>query len=247
MSSSSGVVGDCPGDIKGRACRAWRSLVLVTAFLASTLVGAQSFPDKPIKLIVPMPPAGTTDNMCRLAGQKLAEILGQPVIVENRAGANGNIGSDFVSKAPPDGYTLLVSGVGSQGINATLYRNMPYDVVEGLTHIAMISKGPNALAVTGLTRRAALADVPTVAESGFPGFEAESWTGISGPPNMPAEVVAKLNAAMLRAVRLPDVRERFASPGLDAAPGTPEQMKAFVRNEVTKWGKAVRSSGAKVD
>ena len=133
MSSSSGVVRDCPGDITGRACRAWRSLVLVITFLASALVGAQSFPTKPIKLIVPMPPAGTTDNLGRLAGQKLAEILGQPVIVENRAGANGNIGSDFVSKAPPDGYTLLVSGVGSQGINATLYRNMPYDVVEGLT------------------------------------------------------------------------------------------------------------------
>ena len=340
MSSLSGVVGDCRAFIAGRAGHALRIMVLATTCLAPVLVGAQSFPAKPIKLIVPMPPAGTTDNMGRLAGQKLAEILGQPVIVENRAGANGNIGSDFVSKAPPDGYTLLVSGVGSQGINATLYGNMPYDVVDGLTHIAMISKGPNALvvnpafpptnlrellalakaqpgrlnyastgsgasnhlsmemlkaaagvyithipyrggapamldlmsgqvpmmfvnfdsalphvragkmralAVTSLTRRVALPDVPTVAESGFPGFEAESWTGISGPPNMSADVVAKINAAMLRAVQLPDVRERFASLGLDAAPGTPEQMKAFVKNEVAKWGKAVRASGAKVD
>ena len=233
-----------------------------------------------------------------------------------------------------------MSGVGSQGINATLYRNMTYDIVDGLTHIAMISKGPNALvinpsfpasnlrdllalvkaqpgkynyastgsgasnhlsmemlkaaagvfithipyrggapamldlmsgqvpmmfinfdsavthvkvgkmraiAVTSLTRRAALPDVPTVAESGFPGFEAESWTGISGPPNMPADVVEKINAATLKVAQLPDVKERFAGLGLDAAPGTPVQMKAFVKNEVEKWGKAVRASGATVD
>ena len=317
---------------------AWFAVAALVS--ASALVQAQGWPGKPIRLIVPMPAAGTTDNMGRLAGQKLAEILGQPVIVENRAGANGNIGSDFVSKAPPDGYTLLVSGVGSQGINASLYRNMPYDIVEGMTHIAMIAKGPNALvvnpsfpannlrellalakaqpgrlnyastgsgasnhlsmemlktaagvfithipyrggapamldlmsgqvpmmfinfdsavphvksgkmralAVTSLTRRAALPDVPTVAEQGFPGFEAESWTGISGPPNMPADIVAKINAAMQKVVQLPDVRERFAGLGLDAAPGTPGQMKAFVKNEVEKWGKAVRASGAQVD
>ncbi len=339
MSSTSSSVGGVhrTASVFGRALR---SSVLAATCLCTAVAVAQSYPGKPIKLIVPMPPAGTTDNMGRLAGQKLAEILGQPVIVENRAGANGNIGSDFVSKSLPDGYTLLVSGVGSQGINASLYSNMPYDIVEGLTHIAMIAKGPNALVVnpafppttlrellalaksqpgrlnyastgsgasnhlsmemlksaagvyithipyrggapamldlmsgqvpmmfinfdsalphvkagkmralvvTSLTRRAALPEVPTVAQSGFPGFEAESWTGISGPPGMPADVVTRINAAMLRAVQLPDVRERFASLGLDAAPGTPEQMKAFVRNEVTKWGKAVRSSGAKVD
>lgn len=313
---------------------------LVLGLPATPVALAQAWPTKPIRLVVPMPPAGTTDNMGRLAGQKLSELLGQPVIVENRAGANGNIGSDYVAKSAPDGYTLLVSGVGSQGINATLYRNMTYDIVEGLTHIAMIAKGPNALvinpsfpannlrellalvkaqpgkynyastgsgasnhlsmemlkgaagvfithipyrggapamldlmsgqvpmmfinfdsavphvkagkmralAVTSLTRRAALPDVPTVAESGFPGFEAESWTGISGPPGMPADVTEKINAAMLKVVQLPDVKERFAGLGLDAAPGTPAQMKAFVKNEVEKWGKAVRASGATVD
>ena len=329
--------------MRGSRCRirlGLHVLALAASCLGTSLAGAQSWPAKPIKLIVPMPPAGTTDNMGRLAAQKLSEILGQPVIVENRAGANGNIGSDFVAKSPPDGYTLLVSGVGSQGINATLYRNMTYDIVEGLTHVAMIAKGPNALvvnpafpagnlrellalakaqpgrlnyastgngasnhlsmellksaagvyithipyrggapamldlmsgqvpmmfinfdsavphvkagkmralAVSSLTRRAALPDVPTVAESGFPGFEAESWTGISGPPNMPADIVEKINAAMLQAVQMPDVRERFAGLGLDAAPVSPERMKVFVKNEVEKWGKAVRISGAKVD
>ena len=104
-----------------------------------------------------------------------------------------------------------------------------------------------ALAVTSLSRCVALPDVPTVAESGFPAFEAESWTGISGPPNLPPDVVDKINAAMLRVVQLPDVKERFASLGLDAAPGSPAQMKTFVKNEVEKWGKAVRASGATVD
>ena len=301
---------------------------------------AQEWPTKPVRLVVPMPPAGTTDNMGRLVAQKMSELIGQVVVVENKVGANGNIGSDFVSKAAPDGYTLLVSGVGSQGINATLYRSMPYDIVTGLTHIGMIAKGPNALvvnpafavnnlqelialvkaspdkynyastgngasnhlsmemlksaadlnithipykcgapamldlmsgqvpmmfvnfdsavphvksgkmraiAVTSLTRRSALPDVPTVAESGFPGFEAESWTAISGPPNMPANLVARINEVLLRISKMPDVLEKFEALGLEASPLKPEAMKLFIVQEVEKWGKAVRASGAKVD
>ena len=301
---------------------------------------AQEWPTKPVRLVVPMPPAGTTDNMGRLVAQKMSELIGQVVVVENKVGANGNIGSDFVSKAAPDGYTLLVSGVGSQGINATLYRSMPYDIVTGLTHIGMIAKGPNALvvnpafavnnlqelialvkaspdkynyastgngasnhlsmemlksaadlnithipykggapamldlmsgqvpmmfvnfdsavphvksgkmraiAVTSLTRRSALPDVPTVAESGFPGFEAESWTASSGPPNMPANLVARINEVLLRISKMPDVLEKFEALGLEASPLKPEAMKLFIVQEVEKWGKAVRASGAKVD
>ena len=301
---------------------------------------AQEWPTKPVRLVVPMPPAGTTDNMGRLVAQKMSELIGQVVVVENKVGANGNIGSDFVSKAAPDGYTLLVSGVGSPGINATLYRSMPYDIVTGLTHIGMIAKGPNALvvnpafavnnlqelialvkaspdkynyastgngasnhlsmemlksaadlnithipykggapamldlmsgqvpmmfvnfdsavphvksgkmraiAVTSLTRRSALPDVPTVAESGFPGFEAESWTAISGPPNMPANLVARINEVLLRISKMPDVLEKFEALGLEASPLKPEAMKLFIVQEVEKWGKAVRASGAKVD
>ena len=301
---------------------------------------AQEWPVKPVRLVVPMPPAGTTDNMGRLVAQKMSELTGQVVVVENKVGANGNIGSDFVSKAGPDGYTLLVSGVGSQGINATLYRSMPYDIVEGLTHIGMIAKGPNALvvnpafpantlaelialikaspgkynyastgngasnhlsmemlrsvadlnmthipykggapamldlmsgqvpmmfvnfdsavphvksgkmraiAVTSLTRREALPEVPTVAESGFPGFEAESWTAISGPPQMPAALVSRINEILIRIAQMPDVREKFAVLGLEASLLKPDAMKQFVKQEVDKWGKAVRASGATVD
>jgi len=312
--------------------------VSLASFVLTT--SAQEWPSKPVRLIVPMPPAGTTDNMGRLVAQKMSELTGQVVVVENKAGANGNIGSDFVSKSAPDGYTLLVSGVGSQGINATLYRSMPYDIVEGLTHIGMIAKGPNALvinpafpannlselialikaspgkynygstgngasnhlsmemlksaadlnvahipykggaaammdlmagqvpmmfvnfdsavphvksgkmraiAVTSLTRREALPEVPTVAESGFAGFEAESWTAISGPPNMPPALVLRINEILIRIAQMPDVREKFAALGLEASLLKPDAMKQFVKNEVEKWGKAVRASGATVD
>ena len=315
---------------------------VLKAFLTVVCINAwaQDYPLKSIRLIVPMPPAGTTDNMGRLVAQKMSELLGQVVVVENKAGANGNIGSDFVSKAAPDGYTLLVSGVGSQGINATLYRAMPYDIIDGLTHIGMIAKGPNALvvnpafpaktlselvalvraspgkynyastgngasnhlsmemlksaadlnmahipykgggpamldlmagqvpmmfvnfdsavphvksgkmraiAVTSLTRRGALPDVPTVAESGFPGFEAESWTAVSGPPNMAIELVERINAVLNRISSLPDVREKFEALGLEASALSPAEMKLFVKQEVEKWGKAVRASGATID
>jgi tripartite-type tricarboxylate transporter receptor subunit TctC len=312
--------------------------VSLASFVLTT--SAQEWPSKPVRLIVPMPPAGTTDNMGRLVAQKMSELTSQVVVVENKAGANGNIGSDFVSKSAPDGYTLLVSGVGSQGINATLYRSMPYDIVEGLTHIGMIAKGPNALvinpafpannlselialikaspgkynygstgngasnhlsmemlksaadlnvahipykggaaammdlmagqvpmmfvnfdsavphvnsgkmraiAVTSLTRREALPEVPTVAESGFAGFEAESWTAISGPPNMPPALVLRINEILIRIAQMPDVREKFAALGLEASLLKPDAMKQFVKNEVEKWGKAVRASGATVD
>ena len=104
-----------------------------------------------------------------------------------------------------------------------------------------------AIAITSLTRRSALPDVPTVAESGFPGFEAESWTAISGPPNMPANLVARINEVLLRISKMPDVLEKFEALGLEASPLKPEAMKLFIVQEVEKWGKAVRASGAKVD
>jgi tripartite-type tricarboxylate transporter receptor subunit TctC len=104
-----------------------------------------------------------------------------------------------------------------------------------------------AIAVTSLTRRDALPNVPTVAESGFEGFEAESWTAISGPPNMPAPLVLRINELLIRIAQMPDVREKFEALGLEASLLKPEAMKQFVKQEVEKWGKAVRASGATVD
>lgn len=317
------------------------ALVLISlAGLSALPARAQSWPAKPIKLIVPFPPAGTSDIMGRLAAQKLTEQLGQPVVVENRAGANGNIGSDVVARAAPDGYTLLLSGVGSHAINQSLYKTMPFNVVKDFTHIALLAKGPNmlvvtpsfpaqslgellvlakakpgelsyassgngssnhlsmemlktraglvithvpykgggpaisdvisgqvpmmfinfdaalphvksgrlrALAMTGTKRSAQLPDVPTVAESGFADFAAESWTAISGPPGLPPEIVVRINAELQKAMLAPDVRDRLTALGLEPAGMTPEQMTAFVRSEVEKWGAVVKAAGAQVD
>ena len=301
---------------------------------------AQSWPARPIKLVVPFPPGGTTDIMGRLVALKLTDQLSQPVVVENRGGANGNIGSEAVAKSAADGYMLIVSGVGSHGINQTLYKNIPFDVVKDFTHIAMVAKGPNtlvvnpsfaardlkelvalakvrpgalsyassgsgssnhlsmemlkaraglfithipyrggapaitdvmanvlpmmfinfdaalpyvkaarlrAIAMTGTQRSAQLPDVPTVAEAGYPGFAAESWTGISGPAGLPRDVVMRINAELLKVLALTDVRERLTTLGLEPVGGTPEEMTVFVAAEVAKWGKVITAAGAKVD
>jgi tripartite-type tricarboxylate transporter receptor subunit TctC len=300
----------------------------------------EAYPARPIKMIVPFPPGGTSDIMGRLIAAKLSEQLGQQVVVDNRGGANGNIGSNLVAKAEPDGYTLVLSGVGSHAINQSLYRSMPHHVVNDFTHIGMIAKGPNtlvvnpdfeaknlkqlvdiaranpgklsyassasgssnhlsmemlksaagleithipykgggpaitdvmaghvpmmfinfdaalpyvqagklrALAMTGTERSPALPETPTVAESGYADFSAESWTGVSGPPKMPGPIVERLNTEIVKAVQAPDVKERLAKLGLTPVLYSPRQMADFVAAEVEKWGKAVKASGAQVD
>jgi tripartite-type tricarboxylate transporter receptor subunit TctC len=322
------------------------SIILATLMLAlaglpaAAVAQGDAYPVRPIRMVVPFPPGGTSDIMGRLIAVKLSEQLGQPVVVDNRGGANGNIGSNLVAKAEPDGYTLVLSGVGSHAINQSLYRSMPHNVVTDFTHIGMIAKGPNtlvvnpdfeartlkqlveiararpgklsyassangssnhlsmemlksvagldithipykgggpaitdvmaghvpmmfinfdaalpyvqagklrALAMTGTERSPALPDTPTVAESGYPNFAAESWTGVSGPPKMPAAVVARLNAEIVKAVQTPEVTEKLSGLGLTPVLYSPRQMSDFVAAEVEKWGRAVKASGAQVD
>ena len=301
---------------------------------------AQTWPDKPIRIVVPFPPGGTTDLMGRLIASKLSELLGQPVVIENKAGANGNIASEFVARSAPDGNTLIVTGVGTHGINQSLYKKLPFDVVRDFTHVGIIAKGPNtlvvtptfqaqtleeliamakakpgalnyastgsgasnhlsmemlkaragifithipykggapaitdvmagqlpmmfinydlalpyvkagrlrALAVTSPKRTAQLPDVPTVAESGFPDFAAESWTGIGGPANLPRDVTTRINAEMQKALAMKDVKERLTGFGLDPVFGTPEDATTYVKAEVAKWAPVVKTSGAGVD
>lgn len=316
------------------------ALTFAAAAIVAPLAYADAYPSKPIKMIVPFPPGGTSDIMGRLIAGKLSEQMGQQVVVENRGGANGNIGSNLVAKAEPDGYTLVLSGVGSHAINQSLYRSIAHNVVNDFTHIGMIARGPNtlvvnpsfeakslkelveiakakpgalsyassangssnhlsmemlkvaaglqithvpykgggpaiadvmaghvpmmfinfdaalpyvqagklrALAMTGTERSSALPDVPTVAETGYADFSAESWTGVSGPPKMPAAIVSRLNTEIVKAVQSPEVRQRLSTLGLTPVLATPEQMTAFVGAEVEKWGRAVKASGAQVD
>ncbi len=311
---------------------------VLSSFVAPAF-GADPWPSKPIKIVVPFPTGGSTDAIGRLLAADLTKQFGQTVIVENKGGANGNIGSDAVAKAAPDGYTLLVSGVGSNAVNYSVYNKMSY-ADKDFAHVTLLATGPNvlavhpdfpaktvaelvalakanpgkyshassgsgssghlamemlkqaagvqmthvpykgggpaitdviggqvpmlfinqdnalpqvkagklrALAVTSLARNPVYPDTPTVAESGFPGFSAVSWFGVSAPAGTPKEIVAKLQEASAKALASPAILERLQSQGFVVVGNTPDQFSAFVRDEIAKWGKAAKASGATLD
>jgi tripartite-type tricarboxylate transporter receptor subunit TctC len=312
------------------------------ALFACIAIGAaaQGYPTRPIRLVVPFPAAGTTDILARAAAQKLTEAFGQAVVVDNRPGAGGNIGSDLVAKSAPDGYTLLMGTVGTHAINPSLYSKMPYDHIKDFVPVVLVAGVPNvlvvnpalpvnsvadliklakdkpgtlnfassgsgtsihlsgelfktmagvdmmhvpykgsspaltdliggqvqimfdnlpsslpqikggklrAVAVTSMKRAPALPDVPTINESGLPGFEASSWFGILAPAGTPAPIVARINAEVNKWLQSADAREKLLGQGAEAAGGSPEQFAAYIRSETEKWAKVVKASGAKVD
>jgi len=322
----------------------WRKLLCAAVVAGATIVPAraahaQAYPTKPVRLIVPFPPGGPADVLGRLFGQKLSESWGQPVVVENRAGAGGNIGAEAVAKSAPDGYTLLLIA-NSHTINASLYSSLPYDPVRDftpisevasymlvlvthpsvpvasvaelvalarsrpgqlkyasagngtMTHLAAelfrlatgtdmihvpykgaapatsdllggqvnlmfnnpVSSFPQvkagklrALAVTGAARLATAPEVPTIAELGYPGFEASTWYGFLGPAGMPKDIVNKAHDDIIRALKLRDVQERLAAQGFDSIGTTPEQFGEVLRSDVERWRKVVKASGLRAD
>ncbi len=318
------------------------SLLLVLAsMLGNVNAVAQSYPAKPIRLVVPYPPGGPLDIMARAIGQKLTEAWGQAVVVDNRAGAGGNIGADLVAKSPADGYTLLMGAVATHAINPTLYAKIPYDPVKDFSPVALVAQVPNilvvtpsiaaktvkelidlarakpgslnfgsgstgstghlagelfntmagvkmvhipykggapamadllggqvqlmfdnlanalpnvkagklrALAVTTLARSRAMPELPTIAESGLPGFDLTTWFGVMAPAGTAPEIVAKLNAEIVLALNAKDMHERLEKMGAEVpANNTPEHFAAFIRAEATKYAKVVKDSGARVD
>ena len=306
-----------------------------------TPAGAQgAYPTKPVRLVVPFPPGGTTDILARAVAQKLSETWGQQVIVDNRPGAGGNIGSELVAKSAPDGYTLLMGTVGTHAINPSLYAKMPYDHVKDFTPVILVAGVPNvlvvnpslpvksvseliaygkanpnklnfassgngtsihlsgelfrtmtgvqmthvpykgsspaltdliagqvqlmfdnlpsslqfikagklrALAVTSAERSAALPDVPTLAESGLPGFEASSWFGVLAPAGTPNDIIVKLNTAIAGWLATADAKEKLSAQGAIAAGGAPDAFVRHIAAESNKWAKVVKASGAHVD
>jgi len=318
------------------------ALLATIAFVATTPAAAQgaAYPTKPVRLVVPFPAGGTTDILARAVAQKLSETWGQQVIVDNRPGAGGNIGSELVAKSPPDGYTLLMGTVGTHAINPSLYAKMPYNHVKDFTPVILVAGVPNvlvvnpslpvnsvqeliaygkanpnklnfassgngtsihlsgelfrtmtgvqmthvpykgsspaltdliggqvqlmfdnlpsslqfikagklrALAVTSLARSQALPDVPTLAESGLPGFEASSWFGVLAPAGTPADIVAKLNGAVAAWLASPAAKEQLAAQGAIPAGGSPDAFVKHIADESAKWAKVVKASGAHVD
>jgi len=290
----------------------------------------QGYPNKPVRMIVPLAPGGAADLLARFTSPGLTDSLGKPVVVENRAGGGGHIGADFVAKSPPDGYTLLLAGI-PQAIGMSLYKNLPYDMARDLApvtqaatfpsiiavhpslpvksirellalarsrpgelnygantgspnhlgmellhvkmtfipykgagpvvtdlvagHIQLASLGfpgslpfvqagrLRAIAVTGMTRSPLLPDVPTVSESGVPGYQMTSWYGIFAPAGTPREIIAKLNADSAAALKTPDVADKLAKLGAEVATTTPEEFGRIVREEIKKWASVVRASG----
>jgi tripartite-type tricarboxylate transporter receptor subunit TctC len=300
---------------------------------------AQSFPARPVRIIVPFPPGGATDVMARVIAQKLSESWGQQAVVENKPGASGTIGSDLVAKSAPDGYTLLLQGT-QHAINLSIYKQLPYDTLRDFTPVAYIAVAPfllvlhplvpansvaeliayikakpggvnygssgvggaahlagemfktaagvqlthipykgaapamadllggqvpmvfdpiptslpyvrsgriKALAITSAQRTPLMPDVPTIAESGLPGFEVAAWFGLYAPAATPTDIVGKLNAEVNRVLQLPEVREKFAALGADSAPMTTDQFALHLRTEIAKFAKAIKDSGAKAE
>ncbi|MBK8741903.1 MAG: tripartite tricarboxylate transporter substrate binding protein [Betaproteobacteria bacterium] len=316
-------------------------LAIAAMPIAVAPVAAQgSFPSRPLRLVVPYPPGGGADILARTLSQSLAENLGQSIVVDNKAGANGIIGTDMVAKAPPDGYTLVMGNIGPNAINQALYANLPYDCVKDFapvaltgytTHILAVNsnmpvanvgeliqlakkqpgkltfassgiggsphlagelfmmltgtkmvhvpyKGASpgnsdlvagqvdltfntlppllqfartgrikALAVTGMKRASSLPDVPTIDESGVKGYDVSTWYGILAPAGTPAEIVAKLNAAILKSLKTPEVQQKLQGQGYDVDTSTPEQFASLIRTEVDKWKKVVKEANVKAE
>ncbi len=211
-------------------------LVLVGIIPLGFHARAQEFPSRPVRIVVPWPPGGNVDITARTVAPALGEALGQQVIVENRAGAGGTIGSAQVAKAPPDGYTLLL---GSQ------VETMMDQLSASIDHIR--NGRLKALAVTSLTRSPLLPNVPTLDELGVKGYEAGTFTGLFGPSGMPPAVVARLHGALRQALANAGVRERYRAMGADVSEMTQAEFDAYVRADLEKWRRVAREANIVVE
>jgi tripartite-type tricarboxylate transporter receptor subunit TctC len=319
---------------------AWRACLLLAGLTAAALTAhaQQSFPMKPVRIVVPLAPGGSTDVLARLVASKLSEVWGQQVIVDNRGGGGTMIGTEIVARAPGDGYTLLMV-TSAFAVNFSLYDKVPYRFsdfvalsnvgqtpnvlavhptvpaknvkelialararpgemtyssggVGGSTHLAgelfkLLAKidivhvpykggGPavadlvsgqvtmtfgnlttvlpfanagrvRALAVTSAKRSPALPNLPTMAEAGVPGFEAATWNGLIAPAATPKDIVAKLNADIVKVLNMPDTRAKLASNGLEPIGDTPAAFAAHISNEMARWAKVVKAARIKAE
>jgi len=314
-------------------------LTSVMALLFAGPILAQSFPAKPVRVVVPYPPGGPTDIVARVLFQQVAEATGQQFLIDNRAGAGGNIGAELVAKSPPDGYTVLI-GTTAHAINMSLFKNLNYDIQKDLIPVSLLTQGPlvlvahpqfpassvkevielaktkpgglnfassgngqsthlsaelfnsmagikmahvpykgsapaltdvmsgqvdvmfdttlsampfvkagklKALGLTSAVRSPAAPDVPTIAESGLPGYEVFAWNGVLVPTGTPKAIIQQLNDHIRKAMLLPQVKDKFSAQGFAASWNSPESFGVFLKTEVDKWGRTVKASGATLD
>ena len=310
------------------------SLCSLACFAQPAATGA--YPNRPIRAVVPLAPGGGTDTVARLVAGKLSEGLGQQIVVDNRGGGGGVVGTELVAKATPDGYTLLVGSITTNAVNPALYKKLPYDHLRDFAGISMIGTVPNALVVhpsvpaksmkdflayakanpgkinygssgigsaphlsmelirslTGVSmthvpykgagaavadvlggqiqalcsslagllphvksgrvralgvttarRNPQLPDVPTIAESGIPGYEVTIWYALYVPAGTPKAIIARLNAETVKALGSADLKERLTLQGLDVGSSTADELTAFTKAETVKWAKVVKDAG----
>ena len=314
------------------------STVILNVLAVSAV--ADDYPNKAIRLIMPYPIGGSIDIAGRMVAQRLADNLGQAVVVDNRTGAGGIVGTETGARAAPDGYTVLMGGTGTLALSPSLQKNLPYDPNKDFTPVTLLVTIPyvvvvqpsfkaanikelialakakpheinygsggsgsaphlaaelfktmadvrithvpykgstpaitdtmsgqvqltftgipsvmtqmkagrlRPIGVTSLKRTAALPEVPTIAESGVPGYEVNPWFGVLLPARTPQPLVSRLNAEILKVLQLPATRERFAAEGFEAAGNTPAQFAAYIKAEQIKWGKVIKDAGIKAD
>jgi len=300
---------------------------------------ADTYPSHPIRLLVGVPPGGANDLVARVVAQQLTEQMGQSVIVENRAGAGGNIAADYVAKSPPDGYTLFLSVIGTMAINPSLYKTMTFDSIKDFAPISQLTSMPQvmlvhpsipattvrefiayakshpgqinfasggsgtathlaaelfksmagidmvhvpykgngpatvdllsgrvtvmfdqiatalpsvrdgrlrALGVSTAQRSPAAPDIPTIAESGLPGYDVTTWHGLVAPAGTPRPIIDRLHAEVVKALNSPSVRDKFKAAGIVPVSSTPEEFAAFTQRELDRWRIVVKASGATV-
>jgi tripartite-type tricarboxylate transporter receptor subunit TctC len=308
-------------------------------FLLATAASAQSYPDHPVRVVVPFPAGGGTDILARLLIQRMAERLGANFVIDNRAGAGGTIGTEIVAKAAPDGYTILVAS-SSHTINPSVYKKIGYEPARDFAPVTLIASGPGllvvhpsvpaknvkelialaksrpgqliyasagngtpphlaaelfksmagvdlvhipykgnvpafldlltgavslsfptitsglpqvrsgklrALGVTSKDRSTVVPDVPTIAESGLPGYEATTWYGMLAPAKTRTPVIAKLHDHMVEVLKLVDVREKLLAQGLEPVGNRPDEFAAIISTELVKWSKVVAAAGVKAE
>ena len=323
-----------------RAEQALLCIALIPGVAVSQAQSETGYPSKPIRMIVPSAPGSGPDIMARAIGQKLTEALGQAIVIDDKPGAGGIIGSEAAAKAPPDGYTLIMSNAGAHTVNPSLYAKLPYDPIKDFAPVTLVALAPNilivhptlpvrnvkelialakakpgeltfgsggngstahlsgemfktmagidivhipfkgspaavigviagqialaipnippalphvrsgklkALAVTTAKRAAGVPELPTVAESGLPGYEATAWFGVLAPAATPPQIIARLNAAIVKIAHAREMQDRLMAEGADAVGNTPEQFAQIIRNDIAKWAKVVKASGARAD
>jgi len=321
--------------------RMFAAAMAAAAVLAAVpVVAQQAWPAKPLKLIVPYAPGGSTDQLSRAIAERLGVALGQAVVVDNRPGGNTIIGAEATAKSPPDGYTMFMGSSGSLAVNPQVYAKLPYDPNRDFAYVTLTAASPlvlvvnpsvparnlkefvdlakakpggvtfasvgngnplhlagelfksmagvdmlhvpyngsapaltallggqvdsmfdvvltatphvkagklRALGITGPRRVSALPDVPTIAESGYPGYDASIWFGIVVPKGTPQPVVQRLNAELVKILRSDEMKQKFDPQALELTASTPEEMTAFVAKESQKWGKVIRDFNIRID